>query len=112
MRDAIAAVGGPPIFERPLQIVRPISKISYPEGGLSRFVDVEQHSFWFRHRNRCIAAAVSHYPPQGAIVDVGAGTGFVGSGLRDAGFEVIAVEPHLDGALISRRRGLKHVGLG
>jgi hypothetical protein len=36
------------------------SKISYPEGGLSHFVDVEQHSFWFRHRNRCIVAAVSH----------------------------------------------------
>ena len=24
MRNAIAAVGGPPIFERPLQIVRPV----------------------------------------------------------------------------------------
>ena len=88
------------------------SKISYPEGGLSRFVDVEQRSFWFRHRNRCITAAVSHYPPQGAIVDVGAGTGYVASGLRDAGFEVIAVEPHIDGALIAHRRGLENVFCG
>jgi len=34
MRNAIAAVGGPPIFERPLQIVRPmfpdISKFLMP----------------------------------------------------------------------------------
>ena len=88
------------------------SKISYPEGGLSRFVDVEQRSFWFRHRNRCIVAAISHYPPQGAIVDVGAGTGFVASGLRDAGFEVIAVEPNVDGALIAHRRGLEQVVCG
>src|SRR5437899_11490181 len=29
MRDAIAAVGGPPIFERPLQIVRPV----FPDVG-------------------------------------------------------------------------------
>jgi 2-polyprenyl-3-methyl-5-hydroxy-6-metoxy-1,4-benzoquinol methylase len=50
--------------------------------------------------------------PRGAIVDVGAGTGFVASGLRDAGFEVIAVEPQVDGTLIAHRRGLEHVVCG
>jgi len=98
--------------ENGLWVPETLSKISYPEGGLSHFVDVEQRSFWFRHRNRCIVAAVSRYPPKGAIVDVGAGTGFVASGLRDAGFEVIAVEPHVDGALIAHRRGLEHVVCG
>jgi len=88
------------------------SEIAYPEGGLSHFHDVEQHSFWFRHRNRCIAAVVSRYPPSGPIVDVGAGTGFVASGLQAAGFEVIAVEPHSDGALLAHQRGLEHVVCG
>jgi|SRR5271166_6026794 len=88
------------------------SKIFFPEGGLSHFHDVEQHSFWFRHRNRCIAATISRYPPNGAIVDVGAGTGFVASGLQAAGFEVIVVEPHVDGALVAHRRGLEHVVCG
>jgi SAM-dependent methyltransferase len=98
--------------ENGLWVPETLSKISYPEGGLSHFVDVEQRSFWFRHRNRCIVAAISHYPPQGVIVDVGAGTGFVASGIRDAGFEVVAVEPHVDGALIALRRGLEHVVCG
>jgi hypothetical protein len=49
-----------------------------------------------KHDGRNIAL-----PPTGAIVDVG--TGFAASGLREAGFEVIAVEPHVDGTLIAHR---------
>jgi len=95
--------------ENGLWISKARSKIAYPEGGLSHFRDVEQDSFWFRHRNRCIAAAVSRHPPDGAIVDVGAGTGFVASGLQAEGYQVIVVEPHIDGALVARRGGLEHV---
>jgi SAM-dependent methyltransferase len=98
--------------ENGLWICQTHSEISYPEGGLSYFQNVEENSFWFRHRNRCITAVARRFPPNGPIVDIGAGTGFVASGLQAAGFAVIVVEPEVDGARIAQQRGLEHVICG
>ena len=40
-------------------------QLSYPEDGNARCLAIEDSSFWFRHRNRCIVAAVSRYRPAG-----------------------------------------------
>lgn len=50
-----------------------ITRISYPEGGHAVCREVEDSSFWFAHRNRCIVAAVERMPPCGPILDIGGG---------------------------------------
>jgi SAM-dependent methyltransferase len=87
------------------------AEISYPSGGNNACLAVEDKSFWFRHRNRCILEAVAsvHSPQRGCILDVGAGNGFVARGLIEAGYEVVAVEPGQDGARNAKARGVSHV---
>ncbi len=83
--------------------------VQYPEDGNEHCLGLEEGSFWFAHRNRCIAAVVRRWRPDGPLVDVGAGNGYVALGLRDAGIPVIAVEPGPAGARNARARGLDPV---
>jgi SAM-dependent methyltransferase len=83
--------------------------ISYPETFNADMLKVEDRSFWFQHRNRCIANAVRRFPPGGPIVDIGAGNGYVARGLNDAGFDIVAVEPGITGALAAGQRGIECV---
>ena len=49
--------------------------ISYPSEGNESCFLVEDHSFWFKHRNNCIVSVVKSYPPEdkGTIFDIGGG---------------------------------------
>jgi hypothetical protein len=38
--------------------------ISYPEEGNEACFEVEDRSFWFRHRNDCIRELVRNFPPK------------------------------------------------
>jgi SAM-dependent methyltransferase len=88
--------------------------ISYPEEGNEACFQIEDQSFWFRHRNDCIRELVRNFPPKGKgpIFDVGGGNGFVAKGLMDAGWDVVLVEPGPSGALNAKKRGLEHVICG
>jgi SAM-dependent methyltransferase len=85
--------------------------VSYPSTAHDACFSLEDNSFWFRHRNDCIAAAVKCFPPQEheAIFDIGGGNGFVSKGLEQAGFEVVLLEPGPIGAANARKRGVKQV---
>lgn len=87
------------------------SPVSYPADRSQFCYQIEDRSFWFRHRNRCIAAAVAgHPPPEGsAIVDIGGGNGFVTRALIEAGFDAILMEPGPAGARHGRDRGIDKV---
>ncbi|MCA9522224.1 MAG: class I SAM-dependent methyltransferase [Myxococcales bacterium] len=65
----------------------------YPEEGHSIYFEIEDRSFWFRHRNDCIAAVMRRHPPEGPLVDIGGGNGFVCRRLLDEGFDAILLEP-------------------
>lgn len=82
--------------------------VSYPENGHECCFQVEEDSFWFRHRNACIIAAVRLFPPvnRGVIYDVGGGNGFVAKGLISAGFDVVVVEPGEEGVKNAKERGI------
>jgi len=86
-------------------------EISYPPGGHSDCHGIEDSSFWFAHRNRCIATVVAAFPPKdaGAIFDIGGGNGFVSVALEKAGFDTVVVEPGPVGATNARGRGLRNV---
>lgn len=72
--------------------------ISYPADHNAACFQLEDGSFWFTHRNRCIIAAVRRFPPDGFILDVGGGNGFVAQGLIEAGYETALLEPGTIGA--------------
>ena len=81
-----------------------IGAISYPAEHNAACFRVEDSSFWFRHRNRCILAAVGRFKPDGVILDVGGGNGYVARGLIDAGYDAALLEPGPVGARNARER--------
>ena len=86
-------------------------KVSYPEDGNNNCYEIEENSFWFRHRNNCIIEMIKNFrsSTDGSIFDIGGGNGFVAKGLMDAGFEVVMVEPGIRGVRNGKKRGLPHV---
>ncbi|PKK89262.1 MAG: hypothetical protein CVV64_15245 [Candidatus Wallbacteria bacterium HGW-Wallbacteria-1] len=97
--------------------------VSYPDKGNQDCFDIENESFWFRHRNCCIIEAVKAFPPvsapayctgkadlpDGTIFDIGGGNGFVSLGLIEAGYDAVLVEPGPQGAENALRRGVANI---
>ncbi len=75
------------------------ASVAYPEGGNLYCFQLEDDSFWFIHRNDCIASVVKRFPPDGAILDIGGGNGFVTKRILDDGFDAALLEPGKTGAL-------------
>ena len=86
-------------------------QISYPEDGNNNCYEIEENSFWFRHRNNCIIEMIKNFrsSTDGPIFDIGGGNGFVAKGLMDAGFDIVMVEPGTKGAWNAKKRGVPHV---
>jgi SAM-dependent methyltransferase len=84
--------------------------VSYAADGHAQCFQVEDGSFWFRHRNACIAAMVRNHPFEGPLLDIGGGNGYVSQQLVRDGNEVVLLEPGPTGAHNARvQRGLDHV---
>ena len=85
------------------------SSVSYPDAGHDTIHGVEAGSFWFAHRNRCIAAAIAHDPADRALpfADVGGGNGFVAAMVRALGYRVVLIEPGAAGIAHARGRGVE-----
>ena len=75
------------------------ASLSYPEGGSLHCFQLEDKSFWFLHRNDCIASVIRRFPPDGAVLDIGGGNGFVTKRILDDGFDAALLEPGATGAL-------------
>lgn len=89
---------------------RDVGEISYPEDGNKEYYNVEDKSFWFVHRNKCILAVTQKYLPAGSLfLDVGGGNGYVARNLQENGYEAVMLEPYLAGCLNAKERGLAHV---
>jgi len=85
------------------------ASISYPEDGNINCLQIEENSFWFRHRNQCILEIMQHYPPQGPLFDVGGGNGFVANAMEKSGFPTVLVEPGEAGVINAQQRKLKNL---
>jgi SAM-dependent methyltransferase len=83
-----------------------IDRISYPELAHERYARLEAASYWYGHRNRCIAKVLGRFTPKGPILDIGGGYGFVSWGLTQAGYAAIVLEPRTDACAVARKRGL------
>jgi SAM-dependent methyltransferase len=94
---------------RGLWVSKTRSDVSYPSSDNELCYQIEDTSFWFQHRNRCVTNCVRAYPPSGVVFDIGGGNGFVSLGLQRAGWDAVVVEPGLAGATNAQQRGLLHV---
>jgi len=77
--------------------------ISYPEDGNDLCLELEDFSFWFKHRNDCIIQLVKSFSPNENFFDVGGGNGFVSLGLQNAGVNVSLLEPGISGVLNAKK---------
>jgi SAM-dependent methyltransferase len=82
--------------------------VSYPDGGNEACFQVEDGSYWFAHRNRCLIEVIQRFPPNGLFYDVGGGNGFVSADLEAAGIATVLVEPGT-GARNALNRGLPRI---
>lgn len=82
------------------------TNISYPEEGNQIYFDVEENSFWFKHRNKCIAKLVKKHSIEKTFVDIGGGNGYVSKGLKEVGMDTILMEPGIEGCLNAKKRGV------
>lgn len=87
---------------------RTATPISYPDEGNESCFQVEDTSYWFQHRLNCLRAVIDHFPPDGMLLDIGGGNGFVAAALQDTGMKVALIEPG-GGARNALRRGVRHV---
>ena len=85
------------------------AKLSFPEGGHEAGFRIEDESFWFAHRNECIAAALRGHTIDGPFLDVGGGNGAVSKALENRGLRTVLLEPGPEGAHNARVRGLRTV---
>ena len=83
--------------------------VSYPKHGSAVCFCIEEESFWYEHRNRCISVIARKYLPQGPIFDIGGGNGIVAVMLQQLGFEVCLLEPSFEAIQNAMKRGLTHL---
>ncbi|OFX46466.1 MAG: hypothetical protein A2046_04790 [Bacteroidetes bacterium GWA2_30_7] len=83
---------------------------SYPKDGNETFFQIEDKSFWFKHRNNCIISALNVFFPQNiSFFEIGGGNGYVSSAIQKNGNNVFFVEPDIKGILNAQKRGLENL---
>ena len=48
--------------------------VSFPSRAHSDLIEIENNSFWFKHRNEIIKKVIKRFPFEGDLVDIGGGT--------------------------------------
>lgn len=85
------------------------TQVSYPEHGNNIVFEIEDQSFWFKHRNNCITEAVLKYAPNQVFFDIGGGNGFVTKALEEKGVSAVLVEPGFQGCYNAKKRNVKNI---
>jgi len=97
-------------FERGIaQSMEAPSSIAYPEDGNENTFDIEDSSFWFKHRNKVILSLLKHYPAEGPLIDVGGGNGYQAVQIQKLHHLTVMVEPGIHGCLRATQRGVRRI---
>lgn len=85
-------------------------QISYPDEGNEICYELEDSSFWFQHRNRCILSLAQKYLSKDQdFFDLGGGNGIVSSFLQQHGITCTLIEPGPNGVINAQKRGVRQV---
>lgn len=85
------------------------SEISYPEEGSDLCYQLEDISFWFNHRSKCIISLVKKFSEGETFFDIGGGNGIVTKSLENANIESVLIEPGRDAVTNARKRNIKQI---
>ncbi len=83
--------------------------ISYPDSGNAECYAIEDDSFWFQHRNRCLLTLMNKFPPAGRLFDIGGGNGYQAKLFQASGLAVTLLEAGSDGVQHAKQRGVKEL---
>jgi len=83
--------------------------ISYPDDGNDIYFEIEDNSFWFKHRNNCILKAIENSKPEGIFLEVGGGNGYVSAMLQSNEYTVALLEPGMSGCVNAKKRNVENV---
>lgn len=84
--------------------------ISYPNEGHEECFQIEEKSFWFKYRNKCIINLIKRFSlPEDEIIEIGGGNGYVAKAIQDMGYKITMIEPHLSGIRNAKERGIKRI---
>jgi 2-polyprenyl-3-methyl-5-hydroxy-6-metoxy-1,4-benzoquinol methylase len=86
-----------------------ISLPSVSSERTEKFFYCQDTSFWHRHRSSVIVSVLRKYGKHSNIVDVGGGDGFNAIKLKEAGFDVVLVEPDPLGSATAKANGVENV---
>jgi ubiquinone/menaquinone biosynthesis C-methylase UbiE len=85
------------------------ASVEYPDDGAELTAQVEDVSFWFRHRNAVLSTLLDRHPPAGTLWDIGGGNGFQALCFQQQGRPVVLVEPGEIGCRNAQRRGVRTI---
>jgi hypothetical protein len=83
--------------------------LSYPEDANDLYFEIEDKSFWFNHRNKCITALIDRFAPHKTFHDIGGGNGAVSVAVQSAGKQSVLIEPGIKGCANAKKRGIVNV---
>lgn len=125
MNNHLPNTGAPPSPQAPLDLShfagglqrdpdgiwrgRGTEAVSYPGAANDGCFALEDHSFWFAHRNACLLTLLRRFPTHGPFFDIGGGNGFVAAAIQSLGVPVVLVEPGADGVRHALTRGVHNV---
>ena len=97
-------------FEKDIWYSKSRSTIFYPEQGNEIYNSVEDVSFWYRHRNDCIATITkNHISKNELFFDIGGGNGYISIRLQNEGYCTCLLEPDIIGVNNAKKRGVKNL---
>ncbi|ANQ50224.1 class I SAM-dependent methyltransferase [Flammeovirga sp. MY04] len=85
------------------------TKISYPEDGNKKFSQIEDNSYWFKHRNDILIPLIKSLIKEKHFIDIGGGNGFVSKSLQENDINVTLIEPGRSGVQNAQERGVKNI---
>jgi len=81
----------------------------YPADGSSQIYQIEDRSFWFRHRHSVISEFFEQSDCTGPILDVGGGNGYETLRLQEQVSSVCLIEPSPEGCRNASERGVRQI---
>lgn len=84
-------------------------KISYDDDAHDLMAEIEDKSFWFKHRNEVIKIVSENYLLNKQIYDIGGGNGFVTKYFQDLKYDITMIEPGIKGVINAKKRGVEKI---
>lgn len=85
--------------------------VSFPSEGHNDLIELENNSFWLKHRNNIITNIIRRFPYSGDFIDIGGGNGYqlneIAKTINNG--KNILIEPGYQGCLAARKRGVELV---